>query len=82
MIDVACFCGCCFSLLSEVGVCPECGELVSPIPMSAEVERQMREELELLLSNAADKGTTHRDRAVRSDLRAFEHRVFDARGSR
>jgi hypothetical protein len=27
MIDVACFCGCCFSFESGAGACPRCGEV-------------------------------------------------------
>jgi len=49
MIDVACFCGCCYSCEGEIGACPQCGEYVTAVPASAEAERQMHDELEPLL---------------------------------
>lgn len=27
MTDVACFCGCCYSFVGDVGACPRCGEV-------------------------------------------------------
>ena len=39
MIDVACFCGCCFSFDGAAGACPACGEVArvtaGPAPGSA-----------------------------------------------
>ncbi len=35
MADVACFCGCCFSFVGDVGACPECGDAVTLTTASA-----------------------------------------------
>ena len=35
MTDVACFCGCCYSFVGDVGVCPGCGEYAGLTGVSA-----------------------------------------------
>lgn len=49
MTQVACFCGSCYSFDGEVGVCPRCGEYTSFATVTPAEEREMREELRLLL---------------------------------
>ena len=54
MADVACFCGCCFSLDSGAEACPKCGEVAKvktgPVPDSAE---RSRPELPVPVMNGA-----------------------------
>jgi hypothetical protein len=61
-MDVACFCGCSYSFVADFGVCPACGEYVTLRRVSEAEARQMRAELDLLLSAGADTAavTTHR----------------------
>jgi hypothetical protein len=51
MPHVACFCGQRFSFSGELGACPRCGECVAVGRVSAEEERQMRNEMERLLAS-------------------------------
>jgi hypothetical protein len=55
MTRVACFCGCCYTFDSEVGVCPRCGEYTSFATVSPAEEQQMRDELRLLLEQPAEE---------------------------
>jgi hypothetical protein len=50
-MEVACFCGCRFSCARDLGTCPGCGEYVSPSRVSDAEEKQMRAELDLLLTH-------------------------------
>lgn len=50
-MDVVCFCGCRFSCAAELGTCPGCGEYVSLRCVSEAEEKQMRAELDLLLTH-------------------------------
>ena len=52
-MDVACFCGCHFSCAGDLGTCPGCGECVSLGSVSDAEEKQMRAELDLLLTHGA-----------------------------
>jgi hypothetical protein len=52
-MDVACFCGCRFSCAENVGTCPGCGEYVSLSRVFEPEEKQMRAELDLLLTHGA-----------------------------
>ena len=52
-MDVACFCGCRFSCAGDLGTCPGCGEYVSLSRVSDAEEKQMRAELDLLLTHGA-----------------------------
>jgi hypothetical protein len=52
-MDVACFCGCRFSCAGDLGMCPGCGEYVSLSHVSDAEEKQMRTELDLLLTHGA-----------------------------
>jgi hypothetical protein len=52
-MDVACFCGCLFSCAGDLGTCPGCGEYVSLSRVSDAEEKQMRAELDLLLTRGA-----------------------------
>ena len=52
-MDVACFCGCRFSCAGDLGACPGCGEYVSLSRVSDAEEKQMRAELDLLLTRGA-----------------------------
>jgi hypothetical protein len=52
-MDVACFCGCRFSSAGDLGTCPGCGEYVSLSRVSDAEEKQMRAELDLLLTHGA-----------------------------
>jgi hypothetical protein len=52
-MDVACFCGCHFSCAGDLSTCPGCGEYVSLSRVSDAEEKQMRAELNLLLSHGA-----------------------------
>jgi hypothetical protein len=38
MIDVACFCGCCFSFDGAAGACPKCGEVARVTAGPAELQ--------------------------------------------
>jgi hypothetical protein len=49
-MDVACFCGRRFSCAGDVGTCPDCGEYVTLSRVSDTEEKQMRAELDLLLT--------------------------------
>jgi predicted ATP-dependent serine protease len=49
-MDVARFCGCRFSCARDVGTCPDCGEYVTLSRVSDTEEKQMRAELDLLLT--------------------------------
>ena len=49
-MDVACFCGCRFPCAEDLGACPGCGEYVSLRRDSDTEEKQMRAELDLLLT--------------------------------
>jgi hypothetical protein len=49
-MDVACFCGCRFSCAHDIGTCPDCGEYVTLSRVSDTEEKQMRAELDLLLT--------------------------------
>ena len=56
-MDVACYCGCRFSCAGELGMCPGCGKYVSLSRVSDAEEKQMRAELDLLLTpGAATRG--------------------------
>jgi hypothetical protein len=50
-MDVACSCGCRFSCTADLGTCPDCGECVSLSRVSDAEEKQMRAELDLLLTD-------------------------------
>ena len=52
-MDVACFCGCRFSCTGGLGTCPGCGEYVSLSGVSDAEEKQIRAELDLLLTHGA-----------------------------
>jgi hypothetical protein len=52
-MDVACFCGCRFSCAGDLGRCPGCGEYVSLSRVFDAEEKQMRAELDLLLTDGA-----------------------------
>lgn len=52
MIDVVCFCGSQYSFDGEVGACPQCGEYTSLGRPAREEERQMRDELHLMLTRS------------------------------
>jgi hypothetical protein len=52
-MDVACFCGCRFSCSGDLGACPGCGEYVSLSRVSDVEEKQMRADLDLLLTHGA-----------------------------
>jgi hypothetical protein len=54
MMDVACFCGCCFSPTSDLCACPACGEYVTLRHASEADEKEMRAELDLLLMHGAN----------------------------
>ena len=60
-MEVACFCGCRFSCAEDLGACPGCGEYVSLSRVSDGEEKQMRAELDLLLTH----GAAARERRVR-----------------
>ena len=49
-MDVACFCGYRFSCGGDVGTCPDSGEYVTPSGVSDTEEKQMRAELDLMLT--------------------------------
>jgi len=53
-MDVACFCGCNYSLDADFGTCPACGEYVTLRHVSGAEARQMRAELDLLLRTGAN----------------------------
>ena len=55
-MEVACFCGCRYSFVADIGACPECGVYVTLRQVSDTEARQMRAELDLLLSLGADAG--------------------------
>jgi hypothetical protein len=56
-MDVACFCGCRFSCAGVVARCPACGEYATLSRVSAAEEKQMRADLELLMTcGAAARG--------------------------
>src|SRR4051794_18447230 len=61
-MDVACFCGCRFSCAGNLGTCPG-GEYVSLSRVSDADEKQMRAELDLLLTHGA---AAHRRRVPRA----------------
>jgi hypothetical protein len=63
-MDVACFCGRRFTCAGDVGACPACGEYVTLSRVSDEQERQMRAELDLLLTQGA---AAHQRRMRRAD---------------
>ncbi len=50
MTNVACFCGFVYSFSGDLGLCPQCGEYTSFTCASNEEERQMRDELALVLA--------------------------------
>src|SRR4051812_41464538 len=52
-MDVACFCGCRFSCGGHLGTCPGCGEYVSLSRVSDADEKQMRAELDLVVTHGA-----------------------------
>ena len=52
-MEVACFCGCCFSCAGDLGACPGCGEYVTLSRVSDAEEKQMHAELDLLLTHGA-----------------------------
>ena len=52
-MDVACFCGCRFSCAGDLGTCPGCREYVSLSRVSDAEEKQLRAELDLLLTHGA-----------------------------
>ena len=52
-MDVACFCGSRFSSAGDLGTCPGCGEYVSLSRVTNAEEKQMRAELDLLLTHGA-----------------------------
>lgn len=61
MTDVACFCGCCYSFMGDVGSCPKCGEYTSFTRVSGAEEQQMLDELGLLLMDrAGDEASVER----------------------
>jgi predicted ATP-dependent serine protease len=53
MTHVAYFCGCCYSFVGDVGVCPRCGEYTTFTTVTPDEEHQMRDELRLLLDDVA-----------------------------
>jgi hypothetical protein len=80
-MDVACFCGCRFSCAGDLGTCPGCGENVSLSRVSDAEEKQMRAELDLLLTRAGDAGRGQRvhlrttGRSVDRPSRRFETQI-------
>jgi hypothetical protein len=64
-MDVACFCGCRYSLVADFGACPACGEYVTLRHASEAEARQMRAELDLLLSAGADAAAVTANRRSR-----------------
>jgi hypothetical protein len=52
-MNVACFCGCCFSFDGDLCACPACGEYATLTHASKAEEKQMRAELDLLLVQGA-----------------------------
>ena len=52
-MDVACLCGCRFSCGGDLVTCPGCGVYVSLSRVSDAEEKQMRAELDLLLTHGA-----------------------------
>jgi hypothetical protein len=52
-MNVACFCGCCFSFAGDLCACPACGEYVTVSGVSGLEEDEMRAEVELLLIHHA-----------------------------
>jgi len=50
MTEVACFCGSVYSFSGDIGLCPQCGEYAGFTRASDEEERQMRDELSLVLA--------------------------------
>jgi hypothetical protein len=69
-MDVTCFCGCRFSCAGDLGTCPGCGEYVSLKRVSDAEEKQMRAELDLLLTDGA---AAHRRRERPAGARDMEH---------
>ena len=57
-MDVACFCGCNYSFVADFGACPACGEYVTLRHASEAEARQMRAELDLILSAGASTHAT------------------------
>ena len=56
-MDVACFCGFRYALAGDLGACPACGEYVTLLRVSDAEERQMRFELDLLLTHGVATAT-------------------------
>ena len=52
-MDVACFCGCRSSCAGDLGTCPGCREYVGRSRVSDAEQKQMRAELDLLLTHGA-----------------------------
>ena len=76
MIDVACFCGCRFSCAEDYGTCPGCGEGLSLSRVSEADEKQMRDELERVLTHGA---AAHRRRVRRAGIRDMEREFANER---
>jgi len=53
-MDVACFCGCRYSSAADFGACPACGEYITLRHVSEADARQMRAELDLLVSTGVN----------------------------
>jgi hypothetical protein len=59
-MDVAGFCGCSYSLDADFGTCPACGDYVTLRHVSGTEAREMRAELDLLLSASANTAAVPR----------------------
>ena len=57
MNEIACFCGMRYSFVGDGGICPRCGEPSTVKPMGAEVEAQMRRELDEWLATIPEYGS-------------------------
>ena len=53
-MDVACFCGCRYSFAADFGACPACGEYFTLRHVSEAEARQMRAELDLIVTGGAN----------------------------
>jgi hypothetical protein len=74
-MDVVCFCGCRFTC-GALGTCPDCGEYVTLSRVSGTEEKQMRAELDLLLTYCGPA----RERRVRRAGGGGRHENESAKG--
>jgi hypothetical protein len=73
-MHVACYCGCRFSCEGDLGICPGCGDYVSLSRVPDAEEKQMRAELDLLLTHGA---ATDGRRARPAGARDIEHEACE-----